>query len=872
MAVDTGLVTICGLLHDIGKVCQRASGTRQTHAQLGADFLKKLLTTKESASRAEEDSLLQAVNYHHARALKGAGLQSDSLAYIVYEADNIAAGTDRREREEGEGDAKLFSPHLQLENIFNIFNPAKQGEKSYFSLRVFDAEEELKKLFPSRMDNPEAATAGQYQAIVEVLKANFALKSPLDMTPAELLRILEDTMSYVPSSTNKGEIADISLFDHSRMTGAIAATMLQYFAAAGMRDYREACFSEKTGMNREREMFRLLAGDFSGIQRFIYHIPTKGAMRLLRGRSFYLEAALESMVDELLEKLQLSRANLIFCGGGRFYILAANTKETETVFADGISCFNRQLAEFFQLGLYLAGASVAVSAAELMGQKAEARNMFERASLELSKKKLRRYETDTLTELFDEHSVFNMHADGDRECALCHASYPAAELAGYLAAHLEAPKAEEAEPMEVCPVCNSLYRLGQLLVEDDTVFAVLNEAGRDVVGAVQVPTLAAQPRFLAAVPLEQAIRLGKKTIVPSATSLAEAGVLGHLYDRNQARTSEHILTRLWVADYAARDEKKDMVLDFQELAEESGDGEDGRGIKRLGVLRADVDWLGAAFMAGFNGARGDRPALYATVSRYAALSRSLAFFFKYIINGIAQGELPTGQTPFALFGEKTPKKRPVHIVYSGGDDLFVVGAWDELLEFAVDIRRAFAIFTNGKLSFSAGLGLFSVSYPISRMALEAGALEDVAKGCAGKDSIALWGISSVTSKDGRLEPPHFSWTELEKKVIGEKLAFLTAHLQLEGINDAEVSSARIVCGKSLLYRLLMLLPVHGERFNLARFAYTLARMEPKKSAEAAKRASYQALRGKLYSWSKDKADREQLAAAINMIIYRMREK
>lgn len=50
---------------------------------------------------------------------------------------------------------------------------------------------------------------------------------------------------------------------------------------------------------------------------------------MLRGRSFYLDIALENIVDELLEELHLSRANLIYCSGGHFYILADNTKETQ---------------------------------------------------------------------------------------------------------------------------------------------------------------------------------------------------------------------------------------------------------------------------------------------------------------------------------------------------------------------------------------------------------------------------------------------------------------------------------------------------------------------------------------------------------------
>ena len=82
--------------------------------------------------------------------------------------------------------------------------------------------------------------------------------------------------------------------------------------------------------------------------------------------------------------------------------------------------------------------------------------------------------------------------------------------------------------------------------------------------------------------------------------------------------------------------------------------EKGRGIKRLGVLRADVDDLGAAFASGI-------PAEKVSISRTATLSRALSYFFKHKINEI----LDSG-------------KYRLQIIYSGGDDLFIVGNWSSL--------------------------------------------------------------------------------------------------------------------------------------------------------------------------------------------------
>ena len=77
--------------------------------------------------------------------------------------------------------------------------------------------------------------------------------------------------------------------------------------------------------------------------------------------------------------------------------------------------------------------------------------------------------------------------------------------------------------------------------------------------------------------------------------------------------------------------------------------------------------------------------------------------------------------------EDAPRKAVV--IYAGGDDLFVAGAWSELVELAFDIRHAFKRYTslNPYVDISGGVGVFRPKYPLYRMAQETGELEDVAK-------------------------------------------------------------------------------------------------------------------------------------------------
>lgn len=838
-----------GMLHDVGKVCIRATGEKRNHSILGAELIRSFLPDSEKGRQLE-----RCIRYHHGRALGSAHLPKEDLAYIIYEADNIAAGTDRRDKEEDSSAG--FNPHVCLENIFNIFGG--KGISSSFSLRPLDGEHFAN--YPGNGEHLEA-TSGMYARILEILKQNFQKKDPLSMEPDELLRILEDTLIAVPSSTNREEISDISLYDHVKITAAAAGAMVRYFQDRGITDFHSVCAGARQKEFRAAPVFLLVSADFSGIQNFIYHIPSKGAMRMLRGRSFYLDILLENLADDLLQSLGLCRANLIYSGGGHFYLLTDNTEPAKEQLRMGFEEINRRLLDFFSVSLYVAGAWEEVSPNELMGKDIREENVFQRVSRKIAESKQRRYSADLLSQLFSEDSAYNRPASGHRECSLCHRSVD--KLEPYEAWR----DGDEGEPPQVCDICSGLYHLGKDLIQQNSLFAVLSGPHP---GCVPLPG-AGGSRWL------QSVNPG------DVENLRKAGILLRLYEKNQSRTSGLMTARVWTADYAARS-SGGKVLEFSELADNAGEGAEGKGIRRLGVLRGDVDNLGAAFMAGFR-KEGEYPDRYATLSRYAALSRGLSVFFKRIITEVGEKNLPPGQEPFYIFQSKENQKRKIHVVYSGGDDFFLVGAWDDLLEFAVDLRRVFQVYTNGKLSFSAGLGLFSASYPVSRMAAEAGILEEAAKNLDQvrgkqnqKDKIALFGLYSgldenlaEKKKQNHSRDPIYRWTELVHEVIGEKLKFLIQNMVLTGINEtAPGAQQKISAGKSLLYRLMNILTeTEAYRFNLAHFAYTVARMEP---ADKEKKDSYQNLRKQLYEWALSADDRKQLLTALQLLVYRMRDK
>ena len=187
-----------------------------------------------------------------------------------------------------------------------------------------------------------------YSKAFEYFDKNFEYITSNDINVNSLLQLIESTFSFIPTSTDKNEINDVSLYSHSKLTAAIASCFFDYFNFKGITDYKKCCFSEEENIYNEKTMI-LLSGDLSGIQDFIFNISSKGALRSIKGRSFYLEIEMENIIDEMLNYLDLSRANILYNGGGHFYMLLANTKETK----DKIKYLQNKINSYFLRKYYI---------------------------------------------------------------------------------------------------------------------------------------------------------------------------------------------------------------------------------------------------------------------------------------------------------------------------------------------------------------------------------------------------------------------------------------------------------------------------------------------------------------------------------------
>jgi hypothetical protein len=150
----------------------------------------------------------------------------------------------------------------------------------------------------------------------------------------------------------------------------------------------------------------------------------------------------------------------------------------------------------------------------------------------------------------------------------------------------------------------------------------------------------------------------------------------------------------------------------------------------IGVLRMDVDDLGDIFSQGL---RKGPPVLFQTddyqwtgatsFARWASLSRQLELFFKFYISRICEA---LTQKRFTVADFKRDESQPeeglrgrkVVVVYSGGDDLFLVGAWSDAVELAFEIHQNFKAYTadNPDVDISAGLIIRPPDYPLYHMA------------------------------------------------------------------------------------------------------------------------------------------------------------
>lgn len=783
-------VVIASLLHDIGKLIQRAENKHIYHGNVGYEYLKN----KEFSI-----DILEAVQYHHAKILKNKqSLSNELLTYLTYEADNISSGIDRRENINIDDNQEQWQSNIALKTIFSYLNTNKNQEQSEYFYPARDLNPNKNIMYPT---TGIYASSDKYGKLKEILDKNIEK----DITPNSLLELLETTTSYITSSTNTKENLDISLFDHLKITAAIASCLYKYIKENKITDYKNELF---TNPDRNKKYYKLVSGDISGIQDFIYTISSKGALKSLRARSFYLEIMLEHIVDEILEANNLYRCNLLYTGGGHFYMLLPNTQKVQNTLKEAQEKINDWFVNEFGNSLYIAISSVEASSNDLMNTK----NIFREVSKKLSTNKLSRYTKAQLKAL-----LFPTKNVSSRECVICKTSSKETSEKDFIDSKLE-----------VCDTCYNIFKIGENLVKDDIKIVISNTRATN---SLKMPSLNNDEKYM------------------NITTKPIDDKINRVYVINDRQIGTKYATKLFVGNYCKK--YNDKIADFKELLK------DNKGIKRLAVLRCDVDNLGQTFVNGL-------PDEYSTISRTTSLSRQLSLFFKFYINNICQskisGEADVKLNNFSLDNTDIIDEKHLSIVYSGGDDVFIVGAWLDVLNFAFDLRECFQKYTCNKLTFSGGIGFFSAGYPISQMASQTGGLEDIAKKYdnSTKDALSLFGVN-----DDRDNTYH--WDEF-KTTVFSKIKIL---MELCNFDESIQDNNKILFSTSMRYKFKQLLIQNDKyKFNISRLAYTLARIKPNEkelNKNEMLKKHWKEFKTNMYNWSQE--DNKSLLTALDLIIY-----
>jgi CRISPR-associated protein Csm1 len=702
------------LLHDIGKLFERAEtldqhrnnkDKQQSHCpkntekgsyshlhvlhtmafcELLAEKIPQIQPEEHQTTVTADQNWINLAACHHAPPER----QASYSEKIVQAADHFASA----EREQGSFYEQGIHKKTRLESLLGRIQigEAARHNEHFLPLNFLELSEEH--IFPRQaatfgMERKSVAwlspnsLVSDYQAVakrflseldgLQQFQDNIAKEKILKSVFRSLLSIMERYLSQIPAATNI-QHPDISLFDHLRITAAIGE---------GLNLHHETV-DQPSGFNDQAIVkWQLVCGDFSGIQKFIYKVTSKGAAKGLRGRSFFIQLLCDAVAERIIRDVGLYPTARIYSSGGKFYLLIpAHLKDQVKHIADSV---NQALLEEFQGEVFLG-----VGFADIYGDDFKEGNMgkrWQQVNEDLQKQRLQPFMTQVSRgiEYFTQQT---QHESG--ACKICGRD------------DLDAGINSD----QNCKQCHNLERLGQVLADARFLFWVWKEDRKTLQNILKnkhfkmsmagtdcdLYFLESEPDFSELIDL-------------SESHLEALNEWAGLKPNPQGYSQGIRYVGKWQGD------KDNGSRDFKDFADNA------QGISRMGVLRMDVDNLGEIFIRGLNFGKKDTDGKHASMgslSRVAMVSRQLHLFFAGYLHRILD-DYPQSQ-----------------IIYAGGDDVFIIGSWHELPDVAQRIRTEFSRYCGNNPCFTVSGGIATVGgrYPISRAADLAGEAEEKAKG------------------------------------------------------------------------------------------------------------------------------------------------
>ena len=655
-------IFLSALLHDIGKFCQRA----------GKPIKDAYDTFSECFQKFSGDICLDGGHDRPQTELQALVALADAWS-VGKDSDKLETESDRRK---------------PLSSIFNTINGGNYH--SAFGLAPLNIDDG--KVFPSA---GQSVTPDEYKKLWNAFCTEFKTL-PTDSFAgfAESLTYLLKKYTWcIPANTT--DMTDVSLYEHLKTTAAFADCFFKYREEKPSRLKWNG--SEISWEEGARPVI-LLGGDLSGIQNFIYDISSRKAAVSLKGRSFYLQLLVDSVIQRILShsSIDATIAQVVYSSGGKFYMLLPNTEKARCAVDELRAEFERRLWEEHKGALLLNldyipfafdgkmnvlfdGADCPSTVGDLWRELAEKFAACKNSRFS----SILQNDADTL---FNPQEVSAM----DRVCA----------VTGVEGRCVNIGKNGE-DAVWVLPSVRKQMELGAALKNSEYIISSVNQIvnGRYACGidAVGVHSYLSD-------------KLGN--IELSSAGLCRIKRMNNLDTSNIDRNLYSCGFQFYGGNKQAVNSQEENKT-FEELA----DGE------YLGILRMDVDNLGAIFIKGL-------PEPSKNFAAYSTLSFMLDWFFSGYLNTIRS---------------RKEFRDWVNILYSGGDDVFAIGKWDQIILFAEAIRKDFAKFVGREdISISAGITIVDPKYPIAKAAQLAGDAEDAAKkfegsGLKPKNALNLFG-------------------------------------------------------------------------------------------------------------------------------------
>jgi CRISPR-associated protein Csm1 len=680
-------VQIACVLHDIGKFHQRAYKKyhHTPHEKLSKSFVKSV-----GRNAKVENMVLSHMGKSYSSPLD----QKDKfLSGIIQKADSYSS-KEREDRMQGMGDAKV-EPIVSIFSKLRI-NEKKDGEEFFYPVKKLDLENLS---FPVRSKKEAVGDIWEnlrhsYEKEWEEFSKDVKKVSNKYLSFSTIYYLLKKYTSFIPSAAWKS-YPDIALFDHSKTTAAIGSCMYLYIA-----EKDEHIIRDKT------KYFTMISGEISGIQNFIYDVSSpqsvrRGMAKRLRGRSFYTNLLNENLAMIIIDRLELTDANILWCGGGHFLIVAPNTDNAKKILDD----YEREVNEFLfnKHGdkLYLSLIRKEVSGKDLDNFVSLKENMvYDNA------RKVRQQHIENLDMIFQEEKSAPLDI-----CNIC----------------------GSASNGGICHECGMHEDIGDKITRSDYIVRVVTKDDSsknefDIFG-LNVGYLISKKEDL----LEKIEKIhdpSSKIHISTLnnTDFLDSDIIGKLEEKNiQASFGFSFLgnTTPYHDKYGA--------LDFEHIAKIS------RGTKKLGIFKMNVDNVEKLFETGLSNT---------SISRISTMSSLLDIFMSGYVNEIIKEyyilpdtcpecrvkvddiELTFQEDIIKVYREKEKegvtekvcskceeKKIPIlYIGYSGGDDLLVIGPWDMIIKFSKDIRDRFKRYMcmNKDINVSAGIFMCGPKFPIDK--------------------------------------------------------------------------------------------------------------------------------------------------------------